>query len=62
VQPSALCKSVEAKPEPVIAEAMGVLRAIEFCRELGIQEVIFEGDCSTVVQAINGKEAQWTSH
>jgi hypothetical protein len=30
VQPSALCKSVEAKPEPVIAEAMGVLRAIEF--------------------------------
>ncbi|XP_059445373.1 uncharacterized protein LOC132177154 [Corylus avellana] len=59
---AALCKTVEAYLEPVIAEAMGALRAIELCREMWIQEVIFEGDCKTVVQAINCKEYQWSRY
>lgn len=33
---TALSRSVEACPAPVIAEAMGALQALEFCQDLGI--------------------------
>jgi ribonuclease HI len=46
-------------PEPVIAEAMGALKAIEFCRELGLQDIILEGDAEIVVRAINDKNSKW---
>lgn len=39
----ALSQTVEACPEPVIAEAMVALRAGKFCRDLGVQDTIFEG-------------------
>jgi hypothetical protein len=56
---AALSSTVEAYPEPVAAKVMGTLRATEFCRDLGQKDIILEGDCSNVVQALNGKESQW---
>lgn len=38
---------------------MAALQAAELCRDLGIYEVIWEGDSSTVVKAIGGIEQNW---
>jgi hypothetical protein len=41
-------------PEPVIAEAMGALCAMEFYLDLDMRDIIFEGDYKqVVVQVIN---------
>jgi ribonuclease HI len=55
---SALCQTKDAFPEPVTAEAMGALCAIELCKDLGLQDVILEGDAIQVVQAINKQGMQ----
>jgi ribonuclease HI len=56
---AALSHSVEACPAPVIVEAMGALQATEFCRDLGLSDLMLEGDSLQVVQAINAKGDQW---
>ncbi|XP_059451173.1 uncharacterized protein LOC132181948 [Corylus avellana] len=50
---AALSQTIEIYTEVATAEAMGALRVIEFCKDIGIQEVIFEGDAEVVVKAIN---------
>lgn len=56
---AALRKTMEIYTEAAIAEAMGALRAMEFCKEIGLQEVLFEGDAEVVVKAINNKDSTW---
>ncbi|XP_059433934.1 uncharacterized protein LOC132167054 [Corylus avellana] len=51
---AATCLVQEGSLEPTVAEAMGALNALEFCRDLGFQEIVLEGDSKTVVQAIKG--------
>jgi ribonuclease HI len=51
---AAMSRSVNTIQEPVTAEAMGALSAVELCKEIGIQEIFLEGDSKTVVQAIQG--------
>ena len=41
---AALSCTVEACPTPVIAEAMGALQATEFCWDLGLLDIVLEGD------------------
>ena len=46
------CHVMEGCPDPVIVEAMGALCALEFSHDLGLQQIILEGDSKQVVQAI----------
>jgi ribonuclease HI len=39
--------------EPVLAETLAALRAAEFCRNRGLQNIIMVGDSLQVVQALN---------
>jgi hypothetical protein len=45
----------------VIAESIGALCAVEFCRDLGLQEIILEGtpNPNRWLRAINTDEALW---
>jgi ribonuclease HI len=47
---------------PVVAEALGALRAAEFSRDSGFQDVILEGDSLTVVQDIRAMVSNCTAH
>jgi hypothetical protein len=38
--------------EPITAEALGTLHATEFCRDLGLQQIVLEGDALQRVDAI----------
>jgi hypothetical protein len=38
-----VCAAMSQTREPVIAESMGALCAVEFCRDLGLQEIILDG-------------------
>jgi hypothetical protein len=41
---AAVCKTLDTYQEPVIGESLAALQAVEFSRDLGLQDVIFEGD------------------
>jgi hypothetical protein len=45
--------------DPTVVEAMGALCAMEFCRDLGVQYVIFEGDFAQVIKAISLDDFLW---
>jgi ribonuclease HI len=49
---AALSRTVNARMDPVIAEATAALHAVELCRDVGVQDLILEGDSLTVVKAI----------
>jgi ribonuclease HI len=42
--------------DPTTAEAMAALMAVQFCVEMGIQQVILEGDAKNVVAAVTSDE------
>lgn len=44
----------------VVGEAMAALEAVEFSREVGLQEVIVEGDSLQVVQALRETKQNWS--
>ncbi|KAF5449887.1 hypothetical protein F2P56_030288 [Juglans regia] len=48
-------------PNPLPGEALAALRAVQFCIELGLTNIILEGDSMIVVKAINGREDSWNS-
>ena len=39
--------------DPNIAEALAALHAVNFAKEMGFTQVLFEGDALTIVKAIN---------
>lgn len=57
---AASCHVMGGCLEPVIAEAMGALFAVEFSHDLGLQQFILEGDSKQVVQAITTNGASWS--
>jgi ribonuclease HI/exonuclease III len=56
---AALCKTIHSCYVPVVAEAIGALIAAEFSRDLGIQDIVLEGDALLVVKAIKDSGPQW---
>lgn len=48
---AAQCKKIPIIQEPVMVEATAAREVVEFCRDVGIQDVIMEGDSLQVVQA-----------
>lgn len=59
---AALSKTMEVCPDPTTAEAMGALCAVEFCRDLGLQDMIREGDLKPVVQALKDNGPPWCKY
>jgi ribonuclease HI len=55
----ALSQPVEAIHDPITAEAMAARRAVEFCIEVGVHDVIFEGDSLLVVKAVQDSQPSW---
>jgi ribonuclease HI len=56
---AALSQQVKSMHDPVTTEAIAARRAVEFCIEVGVQEVIFEGDSMLVVKAIQDSQPNW---
>jgi ribonuclease HI len=46
--------------DPKTAEAMAALWAVQFCKEVGFFEVLFEGDAAQVVADIKSKRPQFS--
>jgi ABC-type uncharacterized transport system permease subunit len=53
---AANCGVFRAVAEPVCAEAMAALFALEFCNALGYVNVVSEGDSLQVIKAITDSE------
>jgi ribonuclease HI len=45
--------------EPAAGEAVAALHAVELCRDIGIFEVVLEGDSIMVTKAISGIGENW---
>ncbi|KAF5468409.1 hypothetical protein F2P56_012561 [Juglans regia] len=48
-------------PDPTLGEALATLRAVQFGTEMGLRNVIFEGDSLLVVNGINSLAEDWSS-
>jgi ribonuclease HI len=64
VMTAARCVTKQGCLNPAVGEAKAVLAAFQFCRELGIQQVHFEGDAKGVVDAIRSEAVDrgWMGH
>ncbi|XP_042941372.1 uncharacterized protein LOC122276027 [Carya illinoinensis] len=49
----AACDSKKWVQKPYIAECCALWKAMEICRDLNLQQVIFEGDAKTVITAVD---------
>ena len=58
---AALSKTVHARMDPVTIEATAALHVVELCRDVGVQDLILEGDSMVVVKAIesSGQKTQY---
>ena len=45
---------------PIVAESLAALEAIKLRRDWGFTRVHLEGDSKTLVDAVNGEEADWS--
>jgi ribonuclease HI len=57
---AAWSKLCQGSIEPTMGEVTALFYAESLCRELGIHEVIFEGDAKQVVDAINSNTSKWS--
>jgi len=53
---AAKCGVTRAVAEPVCAEAMAALFALEFCCDLGYVNVVSEGDSSQIIKAVTNSD------
>lgn len=49
---AAFCSKIPALVQPKIAEACALKKSISICWEWNLLNIVFEGDCQTVVQAV----------
>jgi hypothetical protein len=52
-------KTLNSYQEPVVGEALVALQAVEFSRDLGLQDVLFEGDSLQVVNMMLEPGESW---
>ncbi|KAF5468805.1 hypothetical protein F2P56_012925 [Juglans regia] len=48
-------------PDAKLAEAVAALRAVLFCKQLGISRLLLEGDALNVVNDLNREEVDWSA-
>ncbi|XP_042974848.1 uncharacterized protein LOC122306483 [Carya illinoinensis] len=58
---ASLCSSITLNPNPMLGEAVAALRATILCAELGLTQIIIEGDALNVVQAVQSEEENWNA-
>lgn len=56
---AALSKNIQSVQDPGTVETLGALIAVEFSRDLRVQDIILEGDCLPVVKAIKESNLPW---
>lgn len=56
---AAQSKTLSSYQEPMVVEALVALQAVEFSRDLGLQDIILEGDSLQVVNVILEHEDSW---
>lgn len=59
---AAFNNSNEHVASPKIAEIIALKRAMIFCTEIGLQNVIFEGDAKVIIEEINSTETCWATY
>ncbi|XP_062152086.1 uncharacterized protein LOC133860513 [Alnus glutinosa] len=52
--------SLKTLLDPIVAEALAALRALEFCRSRGYSNIMLEGDSLEVVNSINDSGLNWS--
>jgi ribonuclease HI len=57
-----LSKNVKVFQDPTTVEAMGALCAVEFSRDVGIQDIFIEGDSKLVIQGINSSSSEFCQY
>lgn len=53
---------IDSKLEPVLAEAQAALHATIFAKNLGLVNIIFEGDTKQIIKAINSEQPCMSSY
>ncbi|XP_059449419.1 mitochondrial Rho GTPase 1-like [Corylus avellana] len=59
---ASLCKTLLVLSEPACAKAMGALATAKFSKDLGVQDIILEGDCLQVVKTIKSSDPCWSHY
>ncbi|XP_042950154.1 uncharacterized protein LOC122282268 [Carya illinoinensis] len=58
---ASLCSSITLNPNPLLGEAVEALRATTLCAELGLTQIVLDGDALNVVQAVQSEEKNWST-
>lgn len=53
---ASLCMSKMNVSHPILAEIYALWRAMEFCLELNMKNIVFEEDAQIVIRDVNSKE------
>jgi ribonuclease HI len=59
---AALRKTFKIFQELVIGEGMAALAAVEFCRDIGLQEILLEGDSLVIVKVLKEQVDSWSRY
>lgn len=54
-----MCSSMIFIIDPTVAEAFAALKAVAFGRDLGLHNVILEGDVLEIVHALRREDSTW---
>ncbi|XP_042983215.1 uncharacterized protein LOC122312624 [Carya illinoinensis] len=57
---ASLCSSISLSPDPLLGEAVAALGASSFYSELGLNQIMLEGDSLAVIQAVQHKDESWS--
>lgn len=57
-----LCSTADHIKKPIVAEVLALSRAAVLCAELGLQDLILEGNAQLVLKATNSGEETWVEH
>ena len=59
---AALSRTMDILQEPTVGEAMGALGVAEFSKDIGISNIILEGDFKQVVEAVTSKGSSMSKY
>ncbi|XP_042983225.1 uncharacterized protein LOC122312634 [Carya illinoinensis] len=57
---ASMCSSMLLDPDPLLGEAVAALKASTLCSNIGLDQVMLEGDSLAVVQAVQSREECWS--
>ncbi|XP_042954618.1 uncharacterized protein LOC122291034 [Carya illinoinensis] len=57
---ASVCSSIFLNPDHLLGEAVAALKASTLCFDIGLNQVMLEGDSSAVVQAVQRRDECWS--